>query len=258
MAALKGQTTIEADVLTVLRQCTMTESAVVLPPGQLDRKLYEKVNKVLGMAGGKWTRKAQAHVFATDPRPYFASLFETGTASNPKKALGQFFTPPALAARMAELAAIQPGDRVLEPSAGTGNLAAAARLYTEDIVCVEITADAVQRLRNWGFRAQCQDFLTVTPADLPPVDVILMNPPFGQGQEVAHVLHALQFLTPGGRLVAVLSNAITFRQDNSYTELRTRLAAAGEGFVLPLPDDTFKEAGTSVRTVLLTITRPAA
>ncbi len=38
-----------------------------------------------------------------------------------------FPTPPALAARMAQLADIQPGDLVLEPSAGTGNILTAIR-----------------------------------------------------------------------------------------------------------------------------------
>ena len=34
-----------------------------LPPGQLDRKLYTAVNKVLADFGGKWNRKLQVHVF---------------------------------------------------------------------------------------------------------------------------------------------------------------------------------------------------
>lgn len=37
---------------------------------QLDRKLYEAVNKALEAAGGRWNKKAKAHVFKGDPRPY--------------------------------------------------------------------------------------------------------------------------------------------------------------------------------------------
>jgi len=56
-----------------------------------------------------------------------------------------FPTPPAIAARMIELAGIQEGDRVLEPSAGTGNILRAIDVPAH-IVAVEINralADAL-------------------------------------------------------------------------------------------------------------------
>jgi hypothetical protein len=40
---------------------------VYLPPGNLDRKTYEAVNKALTAIGGKWTGgKVKAHVFPRD------------------------------------------------------------------------------------------------------------------------------------------------------------------------------------------------
>ena len=53
---------IDDDVLAVLSRSTVVGSSLVIPD-QLDRKLYVKTNKVLEAAGGKWNRKARAHVF---------------------------------------------------------------------------------------------------------------------------------------------------------------------------------------------------
>jgi len=59
---------IDDDVREVLLRCTMTATSVTLPPGQLERALYTRVDKVLKAAGGAWNRKAGAHMFTVDPR----------------------------------------------------------------------------------------------------------------------------------------------------------------------------------------------
>jgi hypothetical protein len=46
--------------------------------GQLERKLYEAVNKGLDALGGKWNRGMGGHVFGTDPRPQVEALLGTG------------------------------------------------------------------------------------------------------------------------------------------------------------------------------------
>jgi hypothetical protein len=56
-------------VQAVLRQAVITDNSLVLPE-QLDRKVYEKVNKALESAGGVWSKRDKAHLFAGDPRPY--------------------------------------------------------------------------------------------------------------------------------------------------------------------------------------------
>ncbi len=33
-----------------------------------------------------------------------------------------------------------------------------------------------------------------------------MNPPFANGQDIKHITHALRYLSPGGRLVAICAN----------------------------------------------------
>lgn len=162
-----------------------------------------------------------------------------------------FVTPPWLAARIVERASVQPHMRVLEPSAGTGNILRALP-DSSTRVAVEINPT----LANAPYlqavaQVHCGDFLTCGD-ELGAFDRILMNPPFAKGQDVEHVFHALKFLKPNGRLVAILSAGVTFRQDRRATELR-ELIAQRDGTIENLPEDTFVASGTHVRTVLVTM-----
>ena len=69
-----------------------------------------------------------------------------------------------------------------------------------------------------------------------------MNPPFAKGADIKHIRHALQFVKPGGRLVALCANG-----PRQQRELEP-IASTYE----PLPEGSFKSSGTSVRVVLLT------
>jgi hypothetical protein len=166
-----------------------------------------------------------------------------------------FPTPIELARRIADIAGIKPGMRLLEPSAGTGSLlgAAGTRMFGHNPRCgaavaVEINHKLAEALEN--------DFplTTVHRADFlqcgdlgGPFDVILMNPPFENGVDIKHIKHAVSLLKAGGRLVAICANGP--RQND---ELRP-IAESSGGIWEPLPGDTFKNSGTNVRTVLLTI-----
>lgn len=170
----------------------------------------------------------------------------------------QFFpTPRSLASRMIDEARLRPGARILEPSAGTGRLIDAA--ITSDfppaeIVAVEINpALASALLAKYGGAAKVRhgDFMACG-AELGLFDVVLMNPPFAEQADVRHVLHAAQFLKPGGRLVAIMSAGVTFRGDRSAETFRAFVESTG-GTLEPLPPDTFKESGTSVNSVLVII-----
>jgi tRNA A58 N-methylase Trm61 len=154
-----------------------------------------------------------------------------------------------------------PGDRVLEPSAGTGALLAALERYDcGEIVAVEINRDLCCGLWNVYAHVQtfCLDFLTtgipgghlLGPKGL--FDRIVMNPPFADQQDIRHVNHALGFLKPGGRLVAIMAAGITFREDRLAREFRAVLEERGRS-IEELPEDAFKASGTGVRAVLVTI-----
>jgi phospholipid N-methyltransferase len=161
-----------------------------------------------------------------------------------------FPTPPALAKRMAKLADIEGGDRVLEPSAGTANLIRAIvdAQPMADVFAVEVNralCDALPVGLLFDGEALCQDFLTCTTEQLGRYNKILMNPPFANGADIEHIKHALRFMKRDGVLVALCANG-----PRQQAELRP-LADTWE----ELPDGTFADQGTGVRVVLLTVRR---
>lgn len=172
-----------------------------------------------------------------------------------------FPTPPALAARMVELADIKPGQRVMEPSAGTGRIvdaiAACVPLDSLTVDCIEVNGKLAQGLqaRHPGAIVRAFDFLSFDPAPGSLFDAVLMNPPFASGQDVAHVTHAVRFLAPGGRLVAIMSAGVLFRSDRKTREFRELVETMG-GCFDELPANTFEQSGTGVNTVLLVLDAP--
>lgn len=153
-----------------------------------------------------------------------------------------FPTPAGIAAQMIEAADIQAGHRVLEPSAGTGVLGEAARVAGGVTTLVEVAYALADRLRLRFDDVRQADFLTCN-GDLGKFDRVVMNPPFSNGDDIRHILHARTFLKPGGRLVALCANG-----PRQQEKLRP-LASSWED----LPEGSFKEAGTGVRVALLTI-----
>lgn len=258
---------IDTETLAVLDRCTTSPCVVVLPEGQLDRKLYEKVNKVLTAAGGKWSRSAKAHVFTDDATDVIEQALLTGEISSQKQELGVFYTPPALAITAAQALRLDfSGITVLEPSAGMGALALAAREAAQaddercswaKIDCFDILAKHVTELARLGFTAAQVDFLNVEPEDgFQRYDRIIMNPPFARQADASHFLHAVKFLKPGGRMVAIMSASVTFRETAAYRQVRKMVADAG-GSIEMLPAGSFKESGTGVNTALVIYDKPS-
>jgi protein-L-isoaspartate O-methyltransferase len=165
-----------------------------------------------------------------------------------------FPTPPELAARMVEEAEIEPGHRILEPSAGTGNLVQALMNTDKGLpTAVEIDNRLAGRLRAEFplMPVLCMDFLQYNLDGAlggpKPYDRIVMNPPFQNGADIRHIQHAQKFLKPGGRLVALCANGPRQR------EILKPLAENSGGWWEDLPAGTFSEQGTNVNTALLVI-----
>jgi hypothetical protein len=127
----------------------------------------------------------------------------------PAKNFGAFFTSEEVAQKVIERAEIQPGQRILEPSAGSAALAKPARDAGANVTCVEIQPGLAHELGVLhGFADVIEgDFLALNPADFASFDRVVMNPPFDRGRDCDHVRHAYQFLKPGGVLVAIMSAA---------------------------------------------------
>ena len=246
------------EVRDVLERSTITATTLKLPQ-QLPRPLYEAVNKIIKLAGGKWKKGPQCHQFDHDPREMLGLTLQTGKAVDKKKKLQFFPTPKSLADTVAFRAGVL-GMRVLEPSAGHGALVLAClKEDAHHVDAVELDPQNAQILRTAVGRGpvtvQEADFLTLNPADYEPYDCVVMNPPFTKGQDLKHLAHAYKFLAPGGRLIAIL------------------LPHTAEQLEAVMPDDrccwateeleagTFKESGTNIVTMLLVLDkyeRPAA
>lgn len=110
-------------------------------------------------------------------------------------------TPDHIASQVQAIANIHANDRVLEPSAGNGNLVLG---LTNPLTLVELSSvrTSVLKTRFGSSDVYCQDFLQwKNPTGY---DVILMNPPFTGNQAQAHIKRAFTMLNPKGRLVAVV------------------------------------------------------
>lgn len=258
-ARLRG-VSLTATVADVLRRSNVDGSILRLPDGQLERDVYTQVDKVLKALGGKWDRRARGHVFAKPIGDELAAALDSGVAIDRKKTLEQFFTPDDLAERMVRLAGVRTGQHVLEPSAGGGAIVRAAVAAGAIVSAVEIDRELCAARASDGAAGALfvfhADFLRWAPTTLPPIDVVLMNPPFSAGKDVAHVRRAWSLLRDGGELVAIMGSHAFFAEDRASVEFRTWLKAIGAS-VGDIEPGTFKESGTMVGAKLICATRRA-
>lgn len=238
------------EVMAVLEECTVTDKTLFLPPRQLDRKLYEAVNKCLVAMGGKWNRKAAGHVFDESPALTLEAALSTGEQVDPRKQFQFFPTPEHIARRMVELAEIGPTHTCLEPSAGDG--AIARFLPKERTICIELYRPNAEKLIAAGYYPVCEmDFLTFSTSKSRAgigVDRVVMNPPFTRNQDIAHVRHAYECLAPGGRIVAIMSEHSFFANDKPSVEFREW---AGDNPGIKLPSGAFSTTGVNSRITVL-------
>ena len=136
-----------------------------------------------------------------------------------------FPTPAAVAHRMAKLARIGKGDRVLEPSAGNGNLADAAAAAGGEVDVIEISSQLRDILTAKGYTVVDHDFMGFTPEQ--PYQAILMNPPFSKRQDAEHIMRAFGMLAAGGALVAIAGEGVFFGSDKAAQHFRDWLDQHG-------------------------------
>lgn len=165
---------INDEILAILSRVTVEGNNILLTCGQLDRKQYQAVDEVLKNIGGKWNRKAKAHVFQEDPTDLLEHVLLTGEITKPEE-FGYFPTPARLAQQVVALAGISQDHTVLEPSAGQGGIADHVP-YKDQLDCIELLPDNVAVLEQKGYRVTPGDFLDIEPT--PIYDRVVMNPPF--------------------------------------------------------------------------------
>lgn len=244
---------IENEVLAVLSNLFCTDNTVQITDGQLDRKLYKKVNDVLEALGGTWSRKLKVHVFESgDTQELIETAILTGGYTKPGD-MGWFPTPINVVERMLKFVGLQKDMRVLEPSAGLGAIAdeIVSDFPTIQIDVVELDFERAKVLADKKYNLTQGNFLEVTPDR--KYDRVIMNPPFAPRQaDIDHVLHAHKFLKSDGQLISVMGAGVKFRENTKTVDFR-KFVADHDGSIVDLPEDSFKLSGTSVNTVLVTI-----
>lgn len=171
---------------------------------------------------------------------------------------GYFPTPVSLASEIVEKADIQPGMKILEPSAGKGNIIDAIRQQHGQGVEVD-AIEPVGRLRDIleakGHTLAGRDIMEHEGQ----YDRVVMNPPFENRQDVDHVRKAYDLLKPGGKIVAIMSEGPFFGSDKKASEFRDWLSDKGSSE--KNPEGSFKtteaERHTGVATRTVVITKPA-
>lgn len=169
--------------------------------------------------------------------------------------LDQFSTPAPLAALAALAAQIRPGDRVLEPSAGTGLLAVVAEACGAELTLNELSERRAGLLDGLFPAATRTRHDAAHLADLLPgsgaFHAVLLNPPFSA--LAAHLASALACLADGGRMAAIVpAQALKDRTVLDRIARRATIVA-----LIELPERGFAKHGTTVATGLLVADRTA-
>lgn len=261
-------TQIKPEVMLAISQASIIDGVVRLE-GQLDRKLYLKVNEVLTALGGKWNRKAQGHTFpgVDDISERIEGVVSTGCFLDPKKHFNFFETPPSLAHhlmdRVRRIYAGHPRTlfRILEPSAGRGAL---MKTLLEEISPIEIDYFEAMHENRVYLKTEFpeanylgSDFMDPPIDDFSGYNSIVMNPPFSGQQDIDHVDRALDILEAAVErkpriLVAVMSGGTMFRENRKAVAFRERVEKLG-GDWTENPPGSFSVSGTDVQTVTLEV-----
>lgn len=178
-------------------------------------------------------------------RPRFERLAQTETRA--VSSFNLFQTPETIADEMVSL--LNLSGRVLEPSAGLGRIYRAIRYRSSlPVVLVEVSMDCCAELfRGISDDSDCRliqdDFLRCDDERLGGLFTdIAMNPPFKNGTDIKHILHARNLLAKGGKLVSLCANG-----PKQHRHLRQIADDWKE-----LPPKSFKESGTNVSVAMVT------
>lgn len=248
---MAAQIITTSEVRDVLENSEFGDDWLILPES-LDRNLYRSIMKIVEAAGGKWVRKNRRHEFSNGGLERLRTAMDAGNIENHQQKFQEFWTPVSIADTLCT--DVFDRHRVLEPSAGSGNIARAAACCGAVVVCIEIQPNLVDLLREDSRLTvrSAADFLETPPCSMLPFDFVLMNPPFTKNQEFFHVQHAFQFLKPGGILRSIMSTAICYRE-SWFREWLEDQSIIHRWDITHLPSGTFKNSGTQVATVVLEI-----
>lgn len=164
-----------------------------------------------------------------------------------------FPTPKETAQMMVDEAGITEGMDILEPSAGNGNIADAIKETGVRPDVIELSSALTEILEAKGYDVVANDFMDFSGKSY---DRIIMNPPFQNGMDGDHVMHAYELLKPGGKIVAIVGEGTFIRSDKKASAFRAWLDSVG-GTEEKLENGTFQDktllntTGANARLVII-------
>ena len=253
---------IDQDVLDMLLNCQPVGNKLPMIQVNMDRKLYTRFNDVLEAIGGKWNRSAKAHIFpdGVDVQDLLDFVIETGKIpdGNP---FDHYCTPPEVAQELVNHivnAAVKPLKTFLEPSAGSGSLVKAILdgQASSHVTAYEIDSRFKKDLEGLVSVYHEADFVQSCKHENNKFDAVAMNPPFRSKTDsnawMEHVEKAMNSLSPGGTIGAILPNSFKFRSDRKFESFRKMVnEKLKDVSIIDLPQCSFSSSGTNVNTVML-------
>ncbi|MDF8335573.1 strawberry notch family protein [Novosphingobium cyanobacteriorum] len=228
------------------------------------RESFEALEVALAMAIPELVGRMDAEAAVRTLEALARELPTHTVRSEDQIAFQQFSTPPALACLAVHLARIGPEDVFLEPSAGTGVIAALAKGAVKQCLLNELEPTRAELLEGLFpgaqvYRHEGAKIAALLSGTARP-SVIVMNPPFsvsqsrGEDQNTAarHLRAALDHLLPGGRVVAIMPDwfADTARGGEVY---RRTLEGARVVMSLRLDKGGYAKHGTGIAVRMLVI-----
>jgi predicted RNA methylase len=220
--------------------------------------LYLEVNKILENISGKWDKKSKSHIFSDSPEGYIDNVILTGDYVNFKKEFQFFPTPKTVVEKMLSKIEINENSRILEPSAGNGNILKELIKYNpKSVIAVEIQDKFSDELENIcrQFKKSdiyMMDFLETDISDYTNIrfNTIIANPPFTKQQDIKHFMRMFELMNVGDQIVCILSSSSQFRTDKK-TNIFNEVLNINLADVESLNDKEFKESGTNVSTIMI-------
>ena len=143
--------------------------------------------------------------------------------------------------------------KLLEPSAGVGNLLNNTYAKEFDITCIELNKDKCDVLHDKGYNALHGDFISkARDLDENTFDVILAAPPFNGNFDLIHIVNMYRLLKPGGIIVTLTSPYWLTNNEEHQVAFRSFLDGKDHSLEM-LQDNTFIEKKKTVPTAILTL-----
>ncbi len=171
---------------------------------------------------------------------------------------GFFPTPAGTADKLATYLDVEAGMYVIDPSAGKGDLLEAVlrRRPSAAASGVEVSRQLADIAVLKGLDVICGDAFEQRSLR-ESFDLVIMNPPFEQSIDAAHVRAAYELLKPCGRMVAIMSEGVFFKSGRVCEQFRDWLESVDGRTVEKLPSGwmtgpgALRQTGVSARIVVI-------